>query len=70
MDWAHAQPACATQAGTYLLLEKLQLAAYRRLFKKCALLHAEANPAKATQVPLIFFQKALEQQNVLKDDGA
>ena len=40
------------QAGTYLLLEKLKQSAYRRLFKRVALLHAQAEPAKAFQIPL------------------
>lgn len=29
------------QSGTYLLLEKLQMAAFRRLFKKCFLVHEQ-----------------------------
>jgi hypothetical protein len=32
------------------MLEKLQLAVYRRLFKKCQLVHAEEHPDKAAQV--------------------
>lgn len=32
------------------MLEKLQLAVYRRLFKKCQMVHAEAQPGKAAQV--------------------
>ncbi len=33
-----------------MLLEKLLLATYRRLFRKVAIIHAELNPAKASQV--------------------
>ncbi|KAJ9505915.1 hypothetical protein QJQ45_002784 [Haematococcus lacustris] len=64
-----AHQATLVQAGTYLLLEKLQLAVYRRLFKKCALVHAAANPAKATQMPLALFHTALEAQGVVKEDA-
>uniref|UniRef100_A0A7S0WIJ5 PCI domain-containing protein n=1 Tax=Chlamydomonas leiostraca TaxID=1034604 RepID=A0A7S0WIJ5_9CHLO len=64
-----ANQAVLVQAGTYLLLEKMQLAAYRRLFKKCALVHAEAQPGKATQVPLALMQRALELQGLPKDDA-
>lgn len=56
------------QAGTFLLIEKLELAVCRQLLKRCALMHAELNPAKATQFPLILFQQALELQGVRKDD--
>lgn len=38
--------------GIYLLLERLKFPVYRRLFKRVQLLHAEANPAKAAQLPL------------------
>ena len=38
--------------GIYLLLEKLRMPVYRRLFKRVALLHKEAEPAKGAQVPL------------------
>lgn len=38
--------------GIYLLLERLKFPAYRRLFRRVQLLHAEANPAKAAQLPL------------------
>uniref|UniRef100_A0A7R9VIM2 PCI domain-containing protein n=1 Tax=Chlamydomonas euryale TaxID=1486919 RepID=A0A7R9VIM2_9CHLO len=55
------------QAGTYLLLEKLLLAVYRRLFRKVAMLHAEAQPAKAAQVPLVALQAALALQGIEKD---
>mmetsp|Transcript_21406 Transcript_21406/g.46870 ORF Transcript_21406/g.46870 Transcript_21406/m.46870 type:complete len:411 (-) Transcript_21406:585-1817(-) len=64
-----ANKAAYVQAGTYLLLEKLQLATYRRLFKKCALIHAELNPAKATQVPMALFQTALQIQGIEKDNA-
>jgi len=56
------------QAGTYLLIEKLQLAAYRRLFKKVALVHAAINPSKASQVHLGLFSAALELQGITKDE--
>ena len=42
---------CRSQ-GVYLVLEKLKMPAYRRLFRRVALLHAEQEPAKAVQVPL------------------
>lgn len=38
--------------GIYLLLERLKFPVYRRLFRRVQLLHAEANPAKAAQLPL------------------
>ena len=38
--------------GVYLVLEKLKMPAYRRLFRRVALLHADQEPAKAVQVPL------------------
>jgi hypothetical protein len=45
--------------GTYLLLEKLQLAVQRRLLRKVWAIHAQADPAKAAQIPLSWFQHAL-----------
>jgi hypothetical protein len=114
------------QAGTYLLLEKLLLSTYRRLFRKwvveyltmislrfliysvapCAMalipcyiecnelylfhdilvvvqmlnvlapcicrvavVHAEMNPAKATQLPLALLHRALEMQGLEKDNS-
>ena len=56
------------QAGTYLLLEKLLLSAYRRLFRKVAAIHAELNPSKASQLPLALLHKALELQGIEKDN--
>lgn len=46
--------------GTYLLLEKLQAAVYRRLLKKVWIIHAQHDPAKAAQIPLVLFEKALK----------
>lgn len=40
------------KAGTYLVLEKLQQHVLRRLLKVVTRLHAEANPDKASQLPL------------------
>jgi hypothetical protein len=37
--------------------------------RRCALVHAQANPSKATQVPLALMQRALELQGLPKDDG-
>lgn len=45
--------------GTYLLLEKLQGAVYRRLLRKVWAIHAEQDPSKAAQIPLVMFQQAL-----------
>lgn len=48
-----AKPAvCTVLQGIYLLLEKLKFPVYRRLFKRVQLLHAEAAPTKAAQLPL------------------
>jgi len=46
------QPVLCWPQGVYLVLEKLKMPAYRRLFRRVALLHAEQEPAKAVQVPL------------------
>lgn len=48
-----------TMQGTYLLLEKLRYAAYRRLLRKVCGVHAEMEPHKRTQIPLPQFQAAL-----------
>ena len=48
--------------GTYLLLEKLRYATYRRLLRKVHAVHAEVEPDKRTQVPLVQFQNALAMQ--------
>ncbi len=48
--------------GTYLLLEKLRFAAYRRLLRKVCGVHAELEPQKQTQIPLPHFQAALAAQ--------
>lgn len=50
--------------GTYLLLEKLRQTCYRRLFKLVAIVHAENDPAKASQIPLSLFQLALAMQGI------
>jgi hypothetical protein len=48
--------------GTYLLLEKLRQAVYRRLLRRVWLIHAEQEPAKAAQIPLAMLQRALAVQ--------
>ena len=48
--------------GTYLLLEKLRYAVYRRLLRKVAALHAVLQPDKRTQIPLGALQAALALQ--------
>ena len=48
--------------GTYLLLEKLRYAVYRRLLRKVHAVHAELEPEKRTQIPLPQFQHALAMQ--------
>ena len=45
--------------GTYLLLEKLRYAVYRRLLKRVWVYGREVNPDKLQQVPLARFQTAL-----------
>ncbi|KAK9798910.1 hypothetical protein WJX73_008301 [Symbiochloris irregularis] len=48
------------QMGTYLVLEKLRMAVYRRLFRRVQALHAETcDPSRAHQVPLKLFHAAL-----------
>lgn len=47
-------------AGTYLLIEKLRVAVYRRLFKKVQRIFAEFKPERAVQVPLKYFVEALK----------
>ncbi|KAK9812673.1 hypothetical protein WJX72_001644 [[Myrmecia] bisecta] len=57
------------QVGTYLLLEKLKMAVYRRLFKRTALLHREtAEPTKAFHIPIASFRAALTWQGMDVDD--
>ena len=53
---------CPWLQGTYLLLEKLRYAAYRRLLRKVHAVHAELEPEKRTQIPLLQFQTALAMQ--------
>ena len=48
--------------GTYLLLEKLRQAVYRRLLRKVHLVHGALDPGRPTQVPLPQFQAALAMQ--------
>jgi hypothetical protein len=48
--------------GTYLLLEKLRYATYRRLLRKVHGIHAQLEPGRQTQVPLQQFQAALAMQ--------
>lgn len=55
------------QEGTYLLLEKLRAAVYRRLLRKVWLVHGELEPAKLAQIPLAQFQTALALQGVELD---
>ncbi|GAB4813904.1 hypothetical protein N2152v2_000950 [Parachlorella kessleri] len=55
------------QEGTYLLLEKLRQAVYRRLLRRVWLIHREQQPAKASQVSLLLFQRALAAQGVTMD---
>ncbi len=38
--------------------------------RRCALVHAQSNPSKATQMPIDLFAKAVELQGIVKDDGA
>ena len=47
------------QDGTFLLLEKLEAAVQRRLLRKVWRLHADSQPDKSSQIPLLWFQKAL-----------
>mmetsp|Transcript_900 Transcript_900/g.2763 ORF Transcript_900/g.2763 Transcript_900/m.2763 type:complete len:404 (-) Transcript_900:251-1462(-) len=48
--------------GMYLLVEKLKYATYRRLMKRVQLLHAESNPGKGFQLPLVLVERALTWQ--------
>jgi hypothetical protein len=59
----HTHPACLLQ-GIYLLLERLKFPVYRRLFRRVQLLHAEANPAKAAQLPLGAYTSRLERSSM------
>ena len=45
--------------GTYLLVEKLRSGVYRTLIKRVQAVHREREPAKAFQVPIQLFQRAL-----------
>eukprot|EP00877_Chromochloris_zofingiensis_P006946 jgi/Chrzof1/2504/Cz11g18030.t1 len=57
------------KAGTYLLLEKLQFACYRRLLKKCYVVNRELrhNDKTSHQVPLGLLQKSLKEQGINLD---
>ncbi|EFN51772.1 hypothetical protein CHLNCDRAFT_27542, partial [Chlorella variabilis] len=66
-DIMDAQQFRFIQEGTYLLLEKLRYAAYRRLLRKVCGVHAEMEPHKRTQIPLPQFQAALAFQGVELD---
>ena len=45
--------------GTFLILEKLKIGAYRNLLKKVALIHKQQEPAKGNQVKIVLLQQAL-----------
>lgn len=48
--------------GTYLLLEKLRYAVFRRLLRKVHAVHGALEPEKRAQIPLAQFQAALAMQ--------
>jgi hypothetical protein len=54
-----AEQAAFIRDGTYLLLEKLRFAVHRRLLRRVWALHAAADPPRAAQVPLAWFEAAL-----------
>ena len=54
-----AQQTAFIKDGTYLLLEKLQLAVQRRLLRRVWAIHAEVDPVRGAQIPLSWFQDAL-----------
>lgn len=66
-DTMAAQQFRFIQEGTYLLLEKLRQAVYRRLLRRVYLINAEQQPAKAAQIPLPLFQQALAVQGISMD---
>ena len=55
------------RAGTFLLIEKLRMAVYRRLLKKVQRIHAELKPERGAQLPLKYFVKALGWQGHATD---
>lgn len=55
--------------GTYLLLEKLRYAVYRRLLRKVHAVHGELEPEKKAQIPLPQFQMALAMQVGWGEEG-
>lgn len=57
-------------SGTYLLLDKLRFSVARRLLKRVALVHAQADPAKASQLPLARLAAALAWQGAPADPDA
>ncbi|PRW20744.1 PCI domain-containing 2 [Chlorella sorokiniana] len=66
-DTMEAQQFRFIQEGTYLLLEKLRYAVYRRLLRVVHGVHAQLEPEKRTQIPLPQFQTALALQGVPLD---
>lgn len=61
-NWATVFPYMPAPQGTYLLLEKLRYAVYRRLLRKVHAVHGELEPEKRAQIPLAQFQAALAMQ--------
>lgn len=58
-----AQQYRLVKTGLYLLVDKLQVAVYRRLIKKCVMVNRELRgPDKAHQLPLALVQGVLAQQ--------
>ncbi|KAL4450585.1 hypothetical protein ABPG77_000941 [Micractinium sp. CCAP 211/92] len=55
------------QEGTYLLLEKLRYAVFRRLLRKVHAVHGALEPEKRAQIPLAQFQAALAMQGLEVD---
>jgi hypothetical protein len=54
-----AQQTAFIRDGTFLLLEKLRGGVLRRLLRRVWALHAAADPPRASQIPLAWFQGAL-----------
>ncbi|KAI8471608.1 MAG: hypothetical protein J3K34DRAFT_416655 [Monoraphidium minutum] len=57
-----AQQYGLVRVGLYLLVDKLQVAVYRRLIRKCVAVNRELRPDKAHQLPLALVQGVLAQQ--------
>ncbi|KAL4433578.1 hypothetical protein ABPG75_000019 [Micractinium tetrahymenae] len=66
-DTMDAQQFRFIQEGTYLLLEKLRYAVFRRLLRKVHAVHAKLEPEKRAQIPLAQFQAALATQGLELD---